>query len=95
MLNMEKHRLCTPTLLEKVKCEFESETNRKKRSEVHSLTRNTSRVEGHARASGWELGKVTSDSIIHVGSHSPNNKLVSVRLEHFWCKKEPRAYTIS
>jgi hypothetical protein len=34
-------------------------------------------VEGHVGALGWELGGVTSKSIIHMDLHKPNNKLVS------------------
>jgi hypothetical protein len=35
------------------------------------------------------LGRTTSGSIIHTNLHKPNNKLVSARLEHFWCTDEP------
>jgi hypothetical protein len=45
--------------------------------EAHSLARNTLGVEGHAGASGWGLGIMTSKSIIHTNLHKPNNKLVS------------------
>ncbi len=31
------------------------------------------------------LGRVTSESIIHTYLHKPNNKLVNIELEHFWC----------
>jgi hypothetical protein len=62
---------------------------------VCSLTPSTSRVEGCARARGWGLGQMTNGSIIHTNSHKPNNKLVSVWLEHFWCINEPWAYTKS
>jgi len=44
---------------------------------VHSLARNTSKVEGCARASGWGLGRLANNSIIHIDIHKPNNKLVS------------------
>jgi len=30
-----------------------------------------------ARASGWGLGRLTSDLITHIDLHKPNNKLVS------------------
>jgi hypothetical protein len=46
--------------------------------EAHSLVRNTSGVEGRAEALGWGLGKLTSKSIIHMGLHKPNNKLINV-----------------
>jgi hypothetical protein len=45
---------------------------------VRSLIHSTSKVEGHARASGWGLGRLASNSIIHTNLHKPNNKLVSV-----------------
>jgi hypothetical protein len=44
---------------------------------VHSLTHNTSGVKGRAGASRWGLGRMTSGSIIHMGLHKPNNKLVN------------------
>jgi hypothetical protein len=31
------------------------------------------------------LGLVISVSIIHMDLHKPKNKLVSAKLEHFWC----------
>jgi hypothetical protein len=40
-------------------------------------------VEGHARAPGWGLGRMTNNSIIHTDLYKPNNKLVSAYLEHF------------
>jgi hypothetical protein len=33
---------------------------------VRSLTCNISKVDGHARAPGWGLGRVKSESIIHM-----------------------------
>ncbi len=42
---------------------------------VHSLTRNTLWVKGFVRASRWGLGRLTSNSIIHMDLHKPNNKL--------------------
>jgi hypothetical protein len=44
---------------------------------VHSMARSTSRVEGRVGAPKWGLGRVTSESIIHVDLQKPNNKLVS------------------
>jgi hypothetical protein len=38
---------------------------------------------------------MTSGSIIHMNLHKPNNKLVNVWLEHFWCTDKPQAYTYS
>ncbi len=43
------------------------------RSLVHSI----SGVEGRAGALGWGLGRVISNSIIHMDLYKPNNKLVS------------------
>jgi hypothetical protein len=48
-----------------------------KRVGVHSPTRSTSGVEGHARILVWGLRRVTSGLIIHMDLHKPNNKLVS------------------
>ncbi len=62
---------------------------------VRSLTRNTSGVEGHARALGWGPGRLTSKSIINTDLHQLNNKLVSAQLEHFMCMDEPWADTDS
>jgi len=45
---------------------------------VRSLAHSTSKVKGHARASGWGLGRLANNSIIHIDLHKPNNKLVSV-----------------
>ncbi len=47
---------------------------------AHSLVRSTSGVEGCVGASGWGLGRLTSNSITHTDLHKPNNKLVSVQL---------------
>jgi hypothetical protein len=43
---------------------------------VSSFVHNTLRVKGHARAPGWGVGWVTSESIIHINLHKPNNKLI-------------------
>jgi tRNA A-37 threonylcarbamoyl transferase component Bud32 len=44
---------------------------------IHSLVRNTLRVEGHVEALGWGLGRMTRGSIIHMDLHKSNNKLVN------------------
>jgi len=44
---------------------------------IRSLVRNTSGIEGRARILGWDLGQMTSGSIIHRDLHKPNNKLVN------------------
>ncbi len=62
---------------------------------VRSFACSTLRVEGCAKALGWGLRQVTSESIIHINLHKLNNKLVSAWLEHFWCTNKPRAYTNS
>jgi len=70
-------------------------TTEEERIGVRSLTHNTSRVEGCVEALGWGLSKATSKSIIHMGLHKPNNKLVNAWLEHFWCMDKPHAYANS
>ncbi len=54
---------------------------------VPSLVHYILRVEGHTKALGWGLGRLTSKSIIHTDLQKPN-KLVSVQLKHFWCTDE-------
>ncbi len=44
---------------------------------VHSLVQITLGVRECVRALGWGLGRVTSESIIHMDLHKPNNKLVN------------------
>jgi hypothetical protein len=44
---------------------------------VRPLARNTSRVKGCVGAPGWGIGRLTSNLIIHMDLHEPNNKLVS------------------
>jgi hypothetical protein len=70
-------------------------TTKEKGVGARSLTRNTLGVERCARALRCRLGQVTSGSIIHTNLHKPNNKLVNVWLEHFWCMDKPRSYTNS
>jgi hypothetical protein len=41
------------------------------------LARNTLRVEGHAGALGWGLGRMTNGSIIPTNLYKLNNKLVT------------------
>jgi hypothetical protein len=43
---------------------------------ARSLARNTSRVEGHARAPTW-IRKKDKHLITHTNLHKPNKKLVS------------------
>jgi hypothetical protein len=62
---------------------------------VCSLVRSTLGIGGRVGASRLRLGWVTSGSIIHIDLHNPNNKLVSVWLENFWCMDKPWAYTNS
>jgi hypothetical protein len=45
--------------------------------EVTSLTCSVSRVEGLARALGWGLGRMISESIIHTDLIKPNKKFVN------------------
>jgi hypothetical protein len=49
------------------------------------------RVEGCARALEWGLRRLINTLITPTYLHKPNNKLVSLQLEHLWCTNEPRA----
>ncbi len=49
----------------------------KEKNLIHSLVHNTSGVKGCVGVSGWGLGQMTSESIIHTHLHKPNNMLVS------------------
>jgi hypothetical protein len=62
---------------------------------AHSLARNTLGVKRCARALKWGLGRLTSKLITHTDLKKPNNKLVSVQLEHLWCTYKPRTNTDS
>ncbi len=53
------------------------QTSKEKRMGICSLVHSTSGVEGHVKASGWGLGQVTSESIIHMDMYKPNNTLVN------------------
>jgi hypothetical protein len=44
---------------------------------ARSSARNTLEVKGHARAPGWGLGRVISNSITHMNLHNLNNKLIN------------------
>jgi hypothetical protein len=44
---------------------------------AHSLAHIALGVEGRTEAPGWGLGRVTSELIIHMDLHKPNNMLVS------------------
>jgi len=45
---------------------------------THSLTHNTSGIEGRAGALRWGLGTLISKSITHMNLHKPNIKLINV-----------------
>jgi hypothetical protein len=79
----------TPKLLDKLNCKSKVKIVEGSRVGAHSLVRSTFGVEGHAKAPRWGLRKVTSNSIIHMDLHKPNDKLVSVQLEHLWCMDKP------
>jgi hypothetical protein len=95
MPNLCLHEWCTPKLLDRFHCESKGETTKRKRDEVCSLAHSTSGVKGRVGALGWGLWQVTKRLIIHTNLHKPNNKLVNVWLEHFWCTNKPWAYTDS
>jgi len=44
---------------------------------VCSLVRSTFGVVGHAKAPGWGIRRLTSNSITHMDLHKPKNKLVN------------------
>jgi len=44
---------------------------------ARSLVRNTSGLEGHARALRWGLGRLTCTSITPMNLYKPNNKLIN------------------
>jgi len=95
-----------PKLLDGLNCKSKDENNGKRRSWVtflnsshfegrraRSLVRNTLGVEGRVGTSRWRLKRLTRKSITHMDLHKPNNKLVNVKLKHFWCTNEPQANT--
>jgi hypothetical protein len=57
-------------------------TTKEKGIEICFLICNISKVERHVEALGWELRRVTNESIIHTNLHKPN-KLIDVWFEHF------------
>jgi hypothetical protein len=67
----------TPKLLDGFIASPKVKIAKGKRVGVQSMACNISGVEGRARAWGWGLGRLTSNSIIHTNLHKPNNKLVS------------------
>jgi hypothetical protein len=81
---------CTFTFLERFKSKSENENI--KMNWIRSLVCRTSGEERCVGAFGWGLWRVISESIIHTNLHKPNNKLVNVWLENFWCIDEPQAY---
>jgi hypothetical protein len=70
-------------------------TTKGKGVRARSLVRNTLGVERCAGAPGWGLGRLTSKLSTHMDLHKPNKKLVSVKLDQFWCMDEPWANTDS
>jgi hypothetical protein len=58
------------------------ETAKEEGIEICFLVCNISKVEGYVEALGWELKRVTNESIIHTNLHKPN-KLISVWFKHF------------
>jgi len=67
--------LRTHKLLYRLNCESKGEKN--ERVGVRSLICNILGLRTCARALGWRLGRVTSESIIHTDLHKLNNKLVN------------------
>jgi hypothetical protein len=77
--------------LDGLNCELKGEDNRKRRSWGMLISSQHFGGRGVCWNSGMRLGRAISGSIIHMDLHKPNNKLVSVELEHFWCTDESRA----
>jgi len=63
-------------------------TTKGKRVGARFLVQSILEVEGRVGAPRWRLKRLTSNSIIHTDLHKPNNKLVNVQREHFWCMNE-------
>jgi hypothetical protein len=61
-----------------------------RRSWVHSLPHNTSKVKGHVRTSQWGIGRLTNNSITHTDLHKPKGHVRTL-----WCTDEPWANTDS
>jgi len=61
----------SPKLLDRHNCGSKGKITEEEIVEVHSLARNTLRLEGCAKAPRWGLGWVTSESIIHTDLHKP------------------------
>jgi hypothetical protein len=78
-------------LLDGLNCKSKGEDNGKRRSWGMLISSQHFGGRGVCCSSGMRLGRAISGSIIHADLHKPNNKLVSVKLEHFWCMNEPRA----
>jgi hypothetical protein len=68
---------CTPKLLDGLNYESKGENNGRKRSwDALPSSRHFGR-RGACWSSGMGLRQTTSDSIIHLDLHKPNNKLIS------------------
>jgi hypothetical protein len=73
------HAHTPPTFFEKLKCEFQSENNKKrKKIRVHSLICSSSGVKGRVKVHERGLQWMTSGPIIHTNLNKPNNKFVNV-----------------
>jgi hypothetical protein len=65
------------------------ETIKEKKVRVRSLVRNIlGGGGGRVGVLGWGLRQMTSESIIHIDVHKPNNKFINAWLEQFWCMDE-------
>jgi len=78
LIIFESHVHAPFTLLEKLKCEFESENNRRKKTRGTFPNSQHFVGRGRARAHGWGLRSMTNELIIHTDLHKPNNMLVNV-----------------
>jgi hypothetical protein len=71
------HTWCTPKFLDRFNYKSKVKNIEGQGVRVHSLACSTLKVEGHVGVLGWGLGWMTSESIIHMNLHKPNNKLLN------------------
>ncbi len=84
-MNLDRVHDTPPSFLMDSTVSPKMKTTEGKGAGAHSLTHNTSRVEGCVGAPGWGLGRLISKSITHTDLHKPNNKLVNAQLGYLWC----------
>ncbi len=81
---------CSP-LLEGLKCESQTEVNKRIRSRgTLPGSQHYRGVEGRAGVPRWDQEDLTSFNYSHKLAQN-QHKVISAQLEHFWCYDEPRA----